>query len=353
LLEKVQGEPFDLQRKGGYLMKNISGHCPVCRSKILEGGTNCPSCETPHHKECWEYNGKCAIFACRGKVIPDVTSSTPAFDAAMLAKYKGLHPFTALFLAVLPLLALVMTIISTDKRTVSKGEVVVRDNWSISQSHTVFVEGDSYYPLFYSMTHYKVRSSVYFSTPVPFSDGIMGNMSGVVEYELPDSLNSIERLHCKYDTQSEINQKLIWTEIHNTLLRTGRMMTSVESYGDRGAKFQRLFSDQMHKGPYVVMLGDGIVTNPITKQDLRIETVYAVTRSDGSFIRDIPRSQGFGITIIKASVDIGYPQEFLDVMYENERAETEHMREAQEARMKRRANRKIIADALKYLQTFF
>jgi hypothetical protein len=349
LSEKVQRELFDLQRKGGYLMKNISGHCPVCRSKILEGGTNCPSCETPHHKECWEYNnGKCAIFACRPvSQIVDSTQTRAGLTYNMLPAV-----LSTLFL-IIPLLGVVMVIISADLRSVYKDEVVVTDSWVTNPRYSVLNEGRLYYPFFNTNTHYKKKIPFYFSTPIPFCDGIRGNISGTVEYKLPDSLGDMESLHINYGSQAEIHERLIKKEVISTLIHTGRMMTADESYKDRGAKFQRLFSDQMQNGNYVVMLGDGLVTNPITRKELRIETIFPVTRPDGSKIRDVSGLQHFGITVSKASVDIGYPQEFLDVMYDSERVEIERMREAQEVRMKRRANRKIIADAIKYLQTFF
>jgi hypothetical protein len=39
--------------------------CRVCAQPM--GATrlvNCPRCETPHHHDCWEYIGGCAIFGC-------------------------------------------------------------------------------------------------------------------------------------------------------------------------------------------------------------------------------------------------------------------------------------------------
>lgn len=39
--------------------------CTVCGCKILEGPTtSCSRCDTPHHQDCWAYNGGCGIFAC-------------------------------------------------------------------------------------------------------------------------------------------------------------------------------------------------------------------------------------------------------------------------------------------------
>jgi hypothetical protein len=37
--------------------------CPVC-GQGLEAAISCPGCGTPHHAECWDYLGGCAIFGC-------------------------------------------------------------------------------------------------------------------------------------------------------------------------------------------------------------------------------------------------------------------------------------------------
>lgn len=38
--------------------------CPVCRSEVREAARVCVRCATPHHAECFEFNGRCAIFGC-------------------------------------------------------------------------------------------------------------------------------------------------------------------------------------------------------------------------------------------------------------------------------------------------
>ncbi len=44
--------------------KEIVVTCPVCRSSLSGELINCDKCSTPHHKECWDYIGHCAIFGC-------------------------------------------------------------------------------------------------------------------------------------------------------------------------------------------------------------------------------------------------------------------------------------------------
>jgi hypothetical protein len=38
--------------------------CPICGDQIVDDLVFCSKCKTPHHRECWNYNGKCATYAC-------------------------------------------------------------------------------------------------------------------------------------------------------------------------------------------------------------------------------------------------------------------------------------------------
>jgi hypothetical protein len=39
--------------------------CPICTGTIADDLVSCMRCQTPHCRDCWEYNGQCATFACR------------------------------------------------------------------------------------------------------------------------------------------------------------------------------------------------------------------------------------------------------------------------------------------------
>jgi hypothetical protein len=43
-----------------------SSVCPICQTGIAahEAAVNCPTCQTPHHQECWNEIGGCAIYGC-------------------------------------------------------------------------------------------------------------------------------------------------------------------------------------------------------------------------------------------------------------------------------------------------
>lgn len=38
--------------------------CPVCGAEMRGPKVSCRRCRTPHHRECWEYTGRCSMFAC-------------------------------------------------------------------------------------------------------------------------------------------------------------------------------------------------------------------------------------------------------------------------------------------------
>ena len=43
------------------------GHCPICTTTLEEPLIRCRRCGAPHHRECWEYFGRCAVYACEPK----------------------------------------------------------------------------------------------------------------------------------------------------------------------------------------------------------------------------------------------------------------------------------------------
>jgi hypothetical protein len=39
--------------------------CQICGDQITSNRVICRRCRTPHHRDCWEYNGGCAVYACK------------------------------------------------------------------------------------------------------------------------------------------------------------------------------------------------------------------------------------------------------------------------------------------------
>lgn len=40
--------------------------CLVCRASLVRDIVLCARCSTPHHRECFDYAGVCAVFGCGG-----------------------------------------------------------------------------------------------------------------------------------------------------------------------------------------------------------------------------------------------------------------------------------------------
>ncbi len=55
-----------------------TARCPVCRCDLEETFISCPSCETPHHHDCWQYAGGCARYGCSGGVTVEAVPATTA-----------------------------------------------------------------------------------------------------------------------------------------------------------------------------------------------------------------------------------------------------------------------------------
>jgi hypothetical protein len=53
----------------------LATSCPVCATPF-EGveARACPRCETPHHADCWEFAGGCAVYGCQVEHSPDAPS---------------------------------------------------------------------------------------------------------------------------------------------------------------------------------------------------------------------------------------------------------------------------------------
>jgi hypothetical protein len=49
------------------LSVSSDGICRVCGVALAGATVSCGKCSTPHHRECWDYNGGCSVYACGGR----------------------------------------------------------------------------------------------------------------------------------------------------------------------------------------------------------------------------------------------------------------------------------------------
>ena len=61
MLHKAEGVEF-LHQNQAAVIEDF--RCPICSDDVMHEMVVCRRCKTPHCAECWEYNGKCATFAC-------------------------------------------------------------------------------------------------------------------------------------------------------------------------------------------------------------------------------------------------------------------------------------------------
>jgi len=45
----------------------LTGRCPICTTTLREPLVRCRRCRAPHHRECWDYAGRCATYGCDPK----------------------------------------------------------------------------------------------------------------------------------------------------------------------------------------------------------------------------------------------------------------------------------------------
>ena len=74
-------------------------HCPVCATVIKNEPRLCERCETPHHHDCWEYAGGCALFGCRPGKRALINNDTAALVASMNKWMWAYRAYTKCFVA--------------------------------------------------------------------------------------------------------------------------------------------------------------------------------------------------------------------------------------------------------------
>lgn len=65
----------------------LGGTCPVCGGAFVPGErvVNCPASNTPHHVDCWAFNGNhCATFGCPGSGTVNVVAGATAAGTAIV-----------------------------------------------------------------------------------------------------------------------------------------------------------------------------------------------------------------------------------------------------------------------------
>ena len=64
LVAIVFGPPPATGIEWGEIAERPAGLCPICTTVLTEPVIRCRRCRAPHHRECWEYLGRCAVYGC-------------------------------------------------------------------------------------------------------------------------------------------------------------------------------------------------------------------------------------------------------------------------------------------------
>jgi hypothetical protein len=76
--------------QGNNKKKNDGKICPYCHAVIKPSAKTiiCPKCGIPHHKECWDENGGCTTYGCKGKKNSDVKKGNK--NNSVMSKIKNI-----------------------------------------------------------------------------------------------------------------------------------------------------------------------------------------------------------------------------------------------------------------------
>ena len=65
----------------------VGAVCRVCGARLSAPVVTCPRCESPHHADCWDYNGGCSTYGCREQVpmvVPEEPTAVTVVSSADL-----------------------------------------------------------------------------------------------------------------------------------------------------------------------------------------------------------------------------------------------------------------------------
>lgn len=95
------------RRRAGFRSQPDKGFCGVCNTRLGGRLVQCAECLTPHHLECFAYNGRCSIFGCGSTALlpsgaqvptwPPVPTRCTSVEAAAQAVAVLVASFLGLF----------------------------------------------------------------------------------------------------------------------------------------------------------------------------------------------------------------------------------------------------------------
>lgn len=119
-------DPKDLVAAAQQGKVGKQGLCRVCGAELTDKLMLCQRCETPHHQDCWDYNGGCAIYGCQVRThVPRIVDLLVIVLVLVAVGYMAFGPVVVAHFASEALY----------KRTTSHSRVHRSQNSSTPQRH--------------------------------------------------------------------------------------------------------------------------------------------------------------------------------------------------------------------------
>ena len=176
------------------------------------------------------------------------------------------------------------------------GEILVIQH-PISGELDVYTTPGTYSQYLGTATHYKKRSTIWFSKhkdqgdtadqsiKIRFNDGGHAQLSGAVSMELATDKESVIAYHTKFGSQESIEHDLVTTVIQKSIYMTGPLMSSKESYAEKRNDLISYIEDQATHGVYKTTQKDIKSNDPLTNAEKIITVVDVQKDSKGGFLR--------------------------------------------------------------------
>lgn len=135
---------------------------------------------------------------------------------------------------------------------------------SLSGHITVYTEPGWHWQGLGEVIHYPKRATFSFSKhldtgspkdeslQIRFNDSGTAQLSGILEYALPNDPEKLKLLHSQYQSAESVQINLIKPNIQRALFNTGSILTSTESYSTRRSDMHVLVREQIIKGLFVL-----------------------------------------------------------------------------------------------------
>jgi SPFH domain / Band 7 family len=160
-----------------------------------------------------------------------------------------------------------------------------------------------------TVTTYPRRAIYEFKTKIRFNDGGHAKMIGSVQYEMPLDNEHFKKLHLQYGSAEAIQQKLIETIVDKSILMTGPLMSSTESYAEKRNDLISYVEDQISHGIYKTTQKEVKSKDVMTGQDKTITVVEIVTSNGKPERQEEAALEAFGIKTFNFSVtDLEYDE---------------------------------------------